>query len=209
MVRQVSAFISMLLTQPGSPREQTYRQQSMRPTGVVIQKTLAARCSWPICNLRSRTCARRFYQGAASFNAFTRRDGHQPHGGMSMTGWNNFLAACARRMSSGSNPFASVTGICMARPSTAGQSWRASKGLFEGPFQVRRGRNVHSRRTPSLAPKPRRTAGRLQGGPQARPPGIRAGVPDQNRRALRVTPTYRSASRGMCRRWPADVFRRT
>lgn len=37
----------------------------------------------------------------------------------------------------------------------------------------------------------------------------RPGILDQNRRALRVTPTYRSASRGMCRRWPADVFRRT
>lgn len=92
MLQRVSAFISMRLRQPWSSREQTYRQQSMRQTGVVIQKILAARCTWPVCNLCSRTGARRFYHGAPSFNAFNRRDGHKPHGGMSMTGQNNLIA---------------------------------------------------------------------------------------------------------------------
>ena len=94
MLQRVRAFIRMRLTEPG--RVQTYRQQSVRQTGIVIQKILPARCTWPVCNLCSRAGARRFYQGAPSFNACNRRDGHKPHGGMSMTGKNNLIAClCA------------------------------------------------------------------------------------------------------------------
>ena len=80
-------------------------------------------------------------------------------------------------------------------------------GPTKGPFQARRGRNVQTA-------QPRTETAAHCGAAARRPSGMpgrsdRPGIPDQNRRALRVTPTYRSASRGMCRRWPADVFRRT